>query len=139
VRDLESVYQKATQQLVVISDLKRRLADYEKKEHVMSMAKRAKRGVLTPEQKQMVSEASSAVKDVFCRSVKFPKAGWQKWSEDENTAAGMILPSLRFHPNATTEDKRRIWEGLIAPALPRIMTQCRNKILQPMRATFNGM
>ena len=139
IRDLEHAYQRAKEHCAEISALKRRLAEYEKREHVMSMAKKAKRGVITPEQKQMLSEAATAVQKVFCRSVKFPTVGWQNWSEDEASAAGMILPSLRFHPNATMADKRHIWEGLIAPAMTRMMTQCRNKITQPMRTTFFGM
>jgi hypothetical protein len=138
IRDLEHAFQRAKEDRAEIFALKRRLAEYEKREHVMSMAKKAKRGVITPEQKQMLSEAATAVQKVFCRSVKFPTVGWQNWSEDETSAAGMILPSLRFHPNATMADKRHIWEGLIAPAMTRMMTQCRNKITQPMRTTFFG-
>lgn len=117
--------------------LKRKVEELETAKKLLEMGRKKKKtGQLSPEQRQLLSEASQTVSNVVCRQVKFPPKGWQGWSEDKNSVCMMILPTLSFPPGATLTMKKEIYMEVIAPALGRMMTQSRNRITQPMKKTF---
>lgn len=117
--------------------LKRKIEELGTAKRMLEMSKKKKkRAQLSPEQRQLLSEASQTISNVVCRQVKFPPKGWQGWSEEKNSVCMMILPNLSFPPGATLSMKRDTWMDVIAPALGRMMTQSRNRITQPMKKTF---
>ena len=74
------------------TDLKRKVSELEGQFEVLRMMKKAKKGKeMSPEQRQMIADVSAEIRKHFVRVVKFPrKVGWQYWSEDPNSASGMI-------------------------------------------------
>lgn len=87
----------------------------------------------------MISDVSAEVRKRFVRQVKFPrKDGWQYWSDDPRSASGMISDRINWPAGCTNDNKKAIWNTLVATSIPRIVTTARNKITQELREAFWG-
>ena len=101
------------------------------------MTKKKRRGgQMSQEQKLMMSEVYYQVRNYFFRMTKFPPANWQAYSEDSRSACGMIMPKISWPAGTTTRGKKEIYENLIMPLLAKCMSDCRNKVTQPIRAIY---
>ena len=120
------------------TDLKRKVSELEGQFEVLRMMKKAKKGEeMSPEQRQMIADVSAEIRKHFVRVVKFPrKVGWQYWSEDPNSASGMIASKINWPSGCTVEHKEAIWNTFLAKVVPRMVTAQRNKITQEMRRVF---
>jgi hypothetical protein len=86
----------------------------------------------------MVSEANGAINSTVLRMVKWPKSGWTNYSSNPNSICLMMMPKISLPPGLEEKQREVLWNEVIAPALPRMMTQARNGVLQPMRTRFYG-
>jgi hypothetical protein len=86
----------------------------------------------------MVSEANGAINSTVLRLVKWPKPGWTNYSTKPNSICQLMIGKISLPPGLEEKQKEVLWNEVIAPVLPRMMTQARNGILQPMRTRFNG-
>jgi hypothetical protein len=50
----------------------------------------------------------------------------------------MMLPKISLQPGLEEKQIELLWNEVIASALPQMMTQARNGILQPMKTRFYG-
>jgi hypothetical protein len=122
-------------------DLKRKNLELEESWELLKTSKKAKKGgQLSQAQAQMVSEAHGAINSTVLslRMVKWPKSGWTNYSSNPNSICQMILPKISLPPGLKEKQIEVLWNEVIAQALPRMMTQARNGILQPMRTRFYG-
>lgn len=118
-------------------ELKRKNLELEASWELLNTSKKAKKGgQLSKAQAQMVSEAHGAINSTILRMVKWPKSGWTNYSSNPNSICQMMLPKISLPPGLEGKQIEVLWNEVIAPALPRMMTQARNGILQPMRTRF---
>jgi hypothetical protein len=122
-------------------ELKRKNLELEASWELLNIntSKKAKKGgQLSQTQAQMVSEAHEDINSTVLRMVKWPKSGWMNSSSNPNSICQMMLPKISLPPGLEEKQIEVLWNEVIAPALPRMMTQARNDILQPMRTRFYG-
>jgi len=139
IEELEDVEGKLGNVIKENTDLKRKVSELEGQFEVLRMMKKAKKGKeMSPEQRQMIADVSAEInRKHFVRVVKFPrKVGWQHWSEDPNSASGMIASKINWPSGCTVEHKEAIWNTFLAKVVPRMVTAQRNKITQEMRRVF---
>ena len=118
-------------------ELKRKNLELEASWELLNTSKKAKKGgQLSKAQAQMVSEAHGAINSTILRMVKWPKSGWTNYSSNPNSICQMMLPKISLPPGLEGKQIEVLWNEVIVPALPRMMTQARNGILQPMRTRF---
>lgn len=117
-------------------ELKRKCSELESNNQVLKITKKKK--VFTVEQKQIINDVSHEIAKTYARTVKFPKNGWDNWSTAPTSCCAILTKAVDWAPGSTEEQKRAVWEDLIKPCLPRMMTQCKNRITQEMRKTFYG-
>jgi hypothetical protein len=86
----------------------------------------------------MVSEANGAIKSTVLRMVKWPKSGWTNYSSNPNSICLMLVPKISLPPGLEKKQIEVLWNEVIVLALPQMMTQARNGMLQPMRTRFYG-
>ena len=118
--------------------LKRKLQEMTTNWEMLKASKKTKKGKVSPAHAQMLKEASSAIKEKVCRSIKFHQKGWERYSTEPGSVCVMMTPYISFPPQMTEQQKEYLWNDLIAQALPRMMSSAKNTIIQRMRERFNG-
>lgn len=88
--------------------------------------------------KQFKSELRAHIKYDFGRSYKFLPKNAKKWSDKEKSLCQRIIQDIKWPESCKDEDKMQVWSDVLAPALREMLTEFKNKIHQPMRATFNS-
>ena len=120
-------------------ELKRKNLELEASWELLKTSKKAKKGgQLSKAQAQMVSEANGAINSTVLRMVKWPRPGWTNYSSKHGSICQLMMPKISLPPGLEEKQIEVLWNEVIAPALPRMMTQARNSILQPMRTRFYG-
>jgi hypothetical protein len=114
-------------------ELKRKCLEIEASWELLKTSKKAKKGQLSQSQAQMVSEANGAIHSTVLRLVKWPKPGWTNYSTKPNSICQLMIGKISLPPGLEEEQKEVLGNEVIAPVLPRMMTQARNGILQPTR------
>jgi hypothetical protein len=96
IEELEDAEAKLGNVIKESTDLKGKVSELEGQFEVLRMMKKAKKGEdMSPEQCQMIADVSAEIRKHFVCVVKFPrKEGWQYWSEDPNSASGMIASKI---------------------------------------------
>jgi hypothetical protein len=141
-------YMKVTSSFLrgVWSIIKRKFElEEEVKEHkanweILQSSKKAKKaGKLTVVQQQMVHEAKGAIVKTVCRQVKFPKTGWELYSDEPKSVFhSMIRDSVSFPTGMSESQIEVLWNDSVAPLLVRHLTNAKNTILQAVKTRFTG-
>jgi hypothetical protein len=67
-------------------ELEKQVAEYKANWEILKSSKKAKKGSnLTVGQQQIALEAKGAIINKVCRMVKFPKTGWELYSDSPNS------------------------------------------------------
>lgn len=86
--------------------------------------------------RQYKSELRAYIKYDLGRKLKFLPAHWELWSDKERSVCQMVLKSIKFHPDATDEEKMTVWSNVLAPNMNILFSDYKNKIHQPMRLHY---
>ena len=92
---------------------------------------------LTEDDKVVDNEVLTIMKFEIVRWMKFPKSGWNLWSEAEGSICKMICDKMVSWPTQVTNaHKKRVWDRVIAPRMARKLTVIKNQITQKMKDVF---
>jgi hypothetical protein len=86
--------------------------------------------------RQYKSELRAYIKYDLGRKLKFLPTHWELWSDKERSVCQMVLKSIKFHPDATDEEKMTVWSNVLAPNMNILFSDYKNKIHQPMRLHY---
>ena len=121
--------------------LEMEVREYKANWEVLKASKKTKKVAnLTVAQQQILLEAKGAVINKVCRMIKFPKTGWELYSNNPNSVFdSMIRTQVSFPTGMTGPQMEILWNNVIAPSLPRALTNAKNRILQDVKKRFLGM
>jgi hypothetical protein len=121
-------------------ELKKEVMRHRANWEILRSSKKAKKeGNLTVAQQQILLEAKGAIINKVCRMIKFPKTGWELYSRNPNSVFDSMIRTQVSFPTGLTESQIEIlWNDVIAPALPRALTNAKNRILQDVKKRFLG-
>ncbi len=121
--------------------LEMEVRQYKANWEVLKASKKTKKVAnLTVAQQQILLEAKGAVINKVCRMIKFPKTGWELYSNNPNSVFdSMIRTQVSFPTGMTGPQMEILWNNVIAPSLPRALTNAKNRILQDIKKRFLGM
>lgn len=121
--------------------LEMKVREYKANWEVLKASKKTKKVAnLTVAQQQILLEAKGAVINKVCRMIKFPKTGWELYSNNPNSVFdSMIRTQVSFPTGMTGPQMEILWNNVIAPSLPRALTNAKNRILQDVKKRFLGM
>lgn len=97
---------------------------------------RAKR-VLGAVEQQLVDEAKQAMR-VVVRHVKFQKTGWLNYGRKNTQVCDMVMSRISFPPNIGDKELMQCWYKLLAPELPGVLQDLKNKMTQRYRSQYKG-
>jgi hypothetical protein len=119
-------------------ELEKRVAEYKANWEMLQLSKKAKKGRnLSVAQQQIVLEAKGAIINKVCRMVKFPKTGWELYSNSPNSVFdSLIRASVSFPTGMSEVQIELLWNDVIAPGLNRSLTNAKNRILQDVKKRF---
>jgi hypothetical protein len=71
--------------------------------------------------------------------VKFPKTGWELYSDSPNSVFDSMIRSSVSFPTGMSESQIEVlWNDIIAPGLGRSLTNAKYRILQDVKKRFLG-
>jgi hypothetical protein len=120
-------------------ELEKRVAEYKANWEMLQLSKKAKKGRnLSVAQQQIALEAEGAIINKVCRMVKFPKTGWELYSNSPNSVFdSLIRASVSFPTGMSEVQIELLWNDVtIAPGLNRSLTNAKNRILQDVKKRF---
>ena len=102
-------------------ELEKRVAEYKANWEMLQSSKKAKKGGnLTVAQQQIALEAKGAIINKVCRMVKFPKTGWELYSNSPNSVFDSLIRASVSFPTGMSESQIEVlWNDVIAPGLSR--------------------
>ena len=122
-----------------LQETNKKLGESQRAIKVLKTRRTKKRDGVDPAIKQMESELRAFIKYDFGRRYKFEPPGYKKWSDDPYSVCQIIMKKgIKFPPEYKEEDRMHAWTNVIAENIKPMMTEYKNKILQPMRQQFNS-
>ena len=98
--------------------------------------RRAKK-VLGAVEQQLVDEAKQAMR-VVVRHVKFQKTGWLNYGRKKTQVCDMVMSRISFPPNIGDKELMKCWYKVLAPELPGVLQDLKNKMTQRYRSQYKG-
>ena len=98
--------------------------------------RRAKK-VLGAVEQQLVDEAKQAMR-VVVRHVKFQKTGWLNYGRKNTQVCDMVMSRISFPPDIGDKELMKCWYKVLAPELPGVLQDLKNKMTQRYRSQYKG-